>query len=156
MPPSDFEALPRRRLFETIHHLAFERDWLFYALLAGLAAQAVLLAVLVPWERGSDSKEYLALANALDMGLYGSVTAAGFEPEALRPPAYPAVIWLLVELLGLPLGAVIGVQLLLYLCCLVALSRWLKVLRYGREAFLALNLIYVFPAIYISGIMTEA
>lgn len=116
----------------------------------------MLLAVLVPWERGSDSKEYLALANALDMGLYGSVTAAGFEPEALRPPAYPAVIWLLVELLGLPLGAVIGVQLLLYLCCLVALSRWLKVLRYGREAFLALNLIYVFPAIYISGIMTEA
>lgn len=89
-----------------------------------------------PWIRGADSHEYLQLAGAIADGHFQSNTAAGLEPEALRPPGYPAFLAFVNHILGLPLGAAIAIQLAVYLACIALIAHWLRSYRYAAELFL--------------------
>jgi len=138
--------------------LAFAEARSFRLLLwSGLAAQLLLVLLITsPWVRSSDSLEYLQLAEALSQGRYGGITAAGFEAEALRPPGYPAFLWLVLHVLHLPVVAAVVIQLAVYAACLALIVRWLRPIRFAPQLFLLCALIYLFPAIYVSALMSEA
>jgi hypothetical protein len=105
--------------------------------------------------RSFDSAEYLRLASSLHQGSYGSVTANGLEPEALRPPGYPAFLWLLIYGLRFPLALVVATQLLMYLASLWLIARSQRHEKYLPQMFLVLAAAYVFAPLYISAIMAE-
>ena len=103
-----------------------------------------------------DSVHYLALADNLQSGRYGTVTAAGFEPDPLRPPAYPILLWFLQHVIGLPLSGVIALQLGAYAGTLALVQAYLRSIRINPVIFLAGAAIYPFPLIYSSYLFTEA
>jgi hypothetical protein len=108
-----------------------------------------------PWIAG-DSPYYLQLADSICHGRYGSVTAAGFQPDVLRPPGYPAMLCVLRGALGLPIPAIVLLQLGAYLLSIFVLSRVL--VRRGYSATLMLLLAIAYPAsmMYGTPLMTEA
>jgi hypothetical protein len=130
--------------------------WLKRALWAMIAVQGVLAVwVSHPWLT-ADSGEYLKLANALLQGSYGSQTSEGFQPDVLRPPGYPIIIYVLHHVMQLPFWVISSVQIAAYWLSLFLIQRMLE--RFGLEPWpmLALAAVYPFPAMYSANIMTEA
>jgi hypothetical protein len=122
-----------------------------------LVLQCVAVFFLMrPWQPNSDSTEYLQLAQALSNGAYGSVTPAGFEPEALRPPGYPLFLWLNLHVAHLPIAGVIVLQLLMYLASLYLVARYLRKRAIPPLLFLTLAVGYIFAAVYSSAVLAEA
>ena len=128
-------------------------SWLFWAAIAGQVLFA--LAVTRPWQTG-DSPFYLSLANSIDHGFYGWPHGAGIQPDALRPPGYPILLWLLLHRLHANIALVVLLQMGLYVA-----SIWLIDRRLARDGlnvvpFRLLALAYPFGAIYCGFVMTEA
>jgi len=121
-----------------------------------MAAQAILaIFVMKPWLTG-DSRFYLGLAQSIENGFYGWVQGGQQQADALRPPGYPLVLWLLLHRLHLALPSVIVLQMALYIA-----SIWLMVRRLDQEGissstFRLLALIYPFGALYCAFVMAEA
>jgi hypothetical protein len=108
-----------------------------------------------PWLTG-DSDFYLGLVTSLEHGAYGWLYAGGYQPDALRPPGYPIILWLLLHRLHLSVAAVVGLQLSLYLAAVLMIDRRIVKLGYSSLPFRLLALIYPFGAIYCGFVMTEA
>lgn len=127
--------------------------WLAWA---ALALQAVAcFIVTAPWA-GGDTPVYLALAEAIDNGQYGWVTAGVPQPDPLRPPGYPVLLWVFLHALQLPTAAVVALQLLAYLFSVFIVQKHLVRRGVPPVPFLALSLAYIFPAIYSAYLLTEA
>ena len=123
--------------------------WLIVALEAAFAIYRFK-----PWVIG-DSTHYLLLAQSLADGRYGTVTAAGFEPDALRPPGYPIVLWFLLHFLGLPALGVVIVQVVAYCACLFGIQK-LVFARGGDALFILVTALYPFPLFYSTYLLTES
>ena len=120
-----------------------------------IVAQCAAVAFkLYPWLAG-DSPSYLKLAANLQQGFYGEILQGRIEPDALRPPGYPLILWFLMHVLKLSGGAVIVVQLGSYLLSLFLIERFLARLSLPSNLFLLIAAAYPFGAIYSSGFMTE-
>jgi len=107
------------------------------------------------WQGRADSAKYLGLAYALDRGYYGAQRGANYQPEAVRPPGYPAFLWLLVYQLRLPLIAVVALQAL---SCLIAVWLMEKLLiehDFDSLPFLILVALAPFAAVYAARLMAE-
>src|SRR5687768_8669949 len=63
-----------------------------------------------PWLT-ADSAVYLELARNFDNLGFGTITLAGFQADALRPPGYPMILHALVEQAGMPIAALVAIQL---------------------------------------------
>jgi hypothetical protein len=121
-----------------------------------IVAQCVAVAAkLYPWLAG-DSPSYLTLAGNLGRGFYGEILHGRIEPDALRPPAYPLILWFLTHVLKLGGGAVIALQLSAYLLSLHLIERFLARLAVPSNIFLLIAAIYPFGAVYSAGYMTES
>ena len=124
--------------------------------LAILAQGALALWISHPWMT-ADSAEYLKLADSLGAGLgYGAMTAEGFQPDVLRPPGYPLLLSFFLHVLGLPLVAVVAIQLVVFWASLWLAQRMLQRFAVEPAPMLALAAAYPFPAMYSVNIMTEA
>lgn len=120
-----------------------------------IVAQTLLVAYsLHPWMAG-DSPSYLLLAQNLGMGHYGELTPSGWEPDSLRPPGYPVLLWLLHEVGRLSIPSIVGLQIGAYLASLFLLDRMISS-NITRIVFRFLAAIYPFSAAYASNIMTES
>lgn len=108
-----------------------------------------------PWAIG-DSFHYLLLARNLGDGHYGSVTAAGFEPDVLRPPGYPVVLWFLLHLLGLPRGAAVALQLAGICGSIYAIQRHLAARGTNPTPFVVVAALYPFPLLYGANLLAES
>jgi hypothetical protein len=131
--------------------------WLPRLLWLAIAAQ-LLLGFLVsrPWT-GGDTPYYLELAQGLANGHYAAQTAAGgLEPDALRPPGYPLLLWLLHHLLGLPLAAVVALQVGMVALSIYLVQRLLQRIGASPVPFLFLCAAYPFPVLYGAQLMGEA
>jgi len=138
--------------------LAFVQDSRLIGLLlwAAIVVQAGLVALTMrPWIAG-DSPAYLELAGGLSRGFYGMTTMEGNVPDVLRPPGYPILLWLLLDVTRLPIAAVIAIQLGVYLISLWLIDRW--IVRTGvRPFFFRLAAAaYPFAAAYSANLLTEA
>jgi hypothetical protein len=107
-----------------------------------------------PWAIG-DSFHYLLLAKNLADGHYGSVTAAGFEPDVLRPPGYPIILWFLLEFLGLPRAAAIALQLLAICAAIHSVQRHLSARAVNPTPFVIVAAVYPFPLLYGANLLAE-
>ena len=87
---------------------------------------------------------------------FGSATPSGFEADALRPPGYPIILNLLVNRLGLPIGAVAALQLAVYLLAIGLIDKFLRRLNLPTIPFLIFAAFYPFGAIYSAYVMGEA
>lgn len=111
-----------------------------------LAAQFFAAAIFMhPWKTG-DTGVYVALAEGLRSGGYGTFPNGQFQPDVLRPPGLPIILALWP--LGTP--ALIALHGGIYMAC-VALAE-----RIFRLPILPLAVIYPFPAFYLAAIGTEA
>jgi hypothetical protein len=108
-----------------------------------------------PWAIG-DSFHYLLLAKNLADGHYGSVTAAGFEPDVLRPPGYPIILWFLLEVLGLPRGAAVAAQVVGICGAIYAIQRFLVSRGVNPTAFIVIAAVYPFPLLYGANLLAES
>jgi hypothetical protein len=134
---------------------AFRRYW-NAAAWSLLGIQAVLIFIVFnPWLT-SDSDAYLRLARGLSQGFYGSASPTGIEPDVLRPPGYPLILSAIIGRFGASIGAVVALQLLLYLVAIFLISKYLIEDGALRKAFLALCCLYPFGAVYSAFVMTEA
>lgn len=135
------------------------RVWLdlFRSLLwVAIVAQAMLVCwSLRPWIAG-DTPAYLDLARGLSRGGYGVVTAHGVMPDVLRPPGYPIVLYILLYVVGLPVAAVVWLQIGIYLLTLLLIDRWLARRSIDPFLFRLIAAIYPFAAVYSANILTEA
>ena len=116
---------------------------------------AAALYLFRPWAIG-DSFHYLLLARNLADGHYGAVTAAGFEPDVLRPPGYPLVLYFLLHVLGLPRGAVVAVQLAGICGSIFAVQRHLSARGMNPTPFVILAALYPFPLLYGANLLAES
>ena len=116
---------------------------------------AAALYLFRPWAIG-DSFHYLLLAKNLANGHYGAVTAAGFEPDVLRPPGYPLVLYFLLHVLGLPRGAVVAVQLAGICGSIFAVQRHLSARGMNPTPFVILAALYPFPLLYGANLLAES
>lgn len=129
--------------------------------LVQLAWAALLLQTLAcfvvtaPWV-GGDTPVYLALAEGLKEGHYGWFEAGTLQPDPLRPPGYPLLLWVFLHGLQLPKAAVVIFQLPAYLLAVLVAQKHLVRRGVSPLPFLALSLIYIFPAIYSAYLLTEA
>jgi hypothetical protein len=107
-----------------------------------------------PWLT-PDSLKYLALADAFTNGAFGVVENGLFQPEIVRPPAYPAFLFIVLHLLNQNVAVVVIIQLALYLISVFLFERLL--IRHGITALPLLLLALIYPAIsaYAAQIMTE-
>ncbi len=121
-----------------------------YLLLFAVAVQCALLAKLLP-RTTADSEHYLALAKSIDSGNYGVD-----HPDPLRSPGYPLFLWMILYFLGLPLAAVVIIQMLFYFASVYLLHRLLERNSVGSSVFLALALIYPAAGAYSVPVMAEA
>lgn len=125
------------------------------ALWVALAIEgAIALWISRPWVFG-DNVHYLVLADSLAGGVYGSETAAGFEPDAVRPPGYPLLLLVLRELLRLPLATIAGLQVLVYLLTLLLVSRFIQSRGISPILFLLLAAAYPASFMYSANIVAE-
>ena len=113
------------------------------------------LYLLRPWAKG-DSFHYLLLARNLSQGHYGSLTTSGFEPDVLRPPGYPIVLWLLLELLSLPRMAVVALQLSSICGVIFAIQRYLAKIGVNPAPFVVVAAAYPFPLLYGGMLLAES
>lgn len=128
-----------------------------------LAAAWVLIAIQCaaaiwlfrPWAIG-DSFHYLALAQGLSHGSYGTVTQAGFEPDVLRPPGYPLILALLIYVLHLPHVAVVILQLVAYCGAIYSLQHYLRRAGGNPVPFIVVAAAYPFAMLYSTYLLTEA
>jgi hypothetical protein len=120
-------------------------------LVQGVAA----LIAMHPWIAG-DSSVYLRLAGSLSHGHYGSDSPFGYVPDPLRPPGYPLLLWLTLYVLRLPIAAVVGLQVAVYLTTIVLIDRFLRNRGINPILFRGLAVIYPFAALYTPFIMAEA
>jgi len=109
---------------------------------------------LPPWIAG-DSPSYLELAGNLARGFYGEVLENRIQPDVLRPPGYPLILYFLLSVCHLSKAAVIALQLGLYVSTLGLIDRFLIARGIPTNPFLLLAAIYPFGAIYSAGFMTE-
>ena len=108
-----------------------------------------------PWISG-DSSYYLELGKSVCHGRYGSFTAAGFQPDVLRPPGYPVLLCALRHGLSLPIPAIVLLQLGAYLLSIFVLTRVLVRRGYSPTLMLLLAIAYPASIMYGTQIMTEA
>jgi hypothetical protein len=141
--------------FGSLRGLAHSRLTLILLWGAILVQLGLVFAVSHPWIRG-DSGQYLSLADSLREGRYGSITSSGFQADALRPPAYPVFLWLLLHKAHLQIWAVVLLQLAMYAASILLLQRWLQKKGVSPALFLALAAIYPFTPMYAASVMTEA
>jgi hypothetical protein len=121
--------------------------------IAILTAQLMLaMWAMRPWLTG-DSSVYLELSRSLASGYYGITSGGVFQPDALRPPGYPAILALWR---WLPIWSLIIFQLALYGLSIFLLDRFLIRDGAARIAFRLLALIYPFAALYSATVMGEA
>lgn len=120
-----------------------------------VAEGALAIWVARPWIT-SDSIQYLALAESVADGAYGTFNEDGFEPDALRPPGYPLLLWGTLHVLSMPVVAVIILQLFVCLASIFLTQRFLEVRGVSSLPFLGLVAIYPFPIMYSVHLMTEA
>ena len=121
----------------------------------GLIAQCALVLVMTnPWLT-ADSPKYLALAEALKNGAFGLVENGLFQPEVVRPPAYPVLLYLVLHLLNQKLVAVVIIQLTLYLFSILLAERILIKYEITSLPLLLLALMYPSISAYVAQIMTE-
>ena len=125
---------------------------LLWATLAIEGAVAIWLSR--PWVVG-DNAQYLALADAISQGRYGSITALGFEPDTLRPPGYPLLLWFLMGVLRIPIEGIVIIQLITYLVSLYLVGRFLIRPAWGQSIFLALAAAYPAAMMYSSTVAAE-
>ena len=123
-------------------------------LVIGLECVAALY-LLRPWAKG-DSFHYLLLAQNLSQHHYGVVTTNGFEPDVLRPPGYPIVLWVQLHLLHLPPVAVVALQLCGTCGALFAIQRYLAKSGVNTAPFVILAAAYPFPLLYSAMLFAEA
>jgi hypothetical protein len=116
---------------------------------------AVAIWLSRPWVFG-DNAHYLTLSDALARGHYGVMTAAGFEPDAIRPPGYPVLLWFFEHALGLPIAGIIVVQLVAYLFTLFLAMRLLGEHPLARPVLLLLAISYPAAMMYGLNIAAEA
>jgi hypothetical protein len=110
----------------------------------------------MPWMT-NDSPRYLELAQALADWKFGSVTSEGFQPEAITPPGYPALLGILLHGLGMSIAAVVAAQLAIYALCAFLLDRAVRKEDAGlANLFLLAVAGYVIGPAYVSSIMAEA
>jgi len=127
--------------------------WMFWL---GLATQLGLALVIdKPWMTG-DSDFYIRLAGSIDHGFYGWLREGAVQPDALRPPGYPAILWLLLYRLHFILALVVALQMVLYLASVLLIARRLDEDGVSPIPFGLLALIYPFGAIYCGFVMAEA
>ena len=135
--------------------LAIESRVARIALWALLVGQCAAVAwQLHPWMAG-DSPSYLELAGNLARGFYGEVLEGRIQPDVLRPPAYPLLLWFLLHVMKLSGGAVIAVQLGAYLLAIYLVERFLRGRNLPGNIFLAVAAVYPFGVVYSAGYMTE-
>jgi hypothetical protein len=121
----------------------------------GLIAQSALVMIMTkPWLT-ADSPKYLALAEALKNGAFGLVENGLFQPEVVRPPAYPVLLYIVLHLLNQKLVAVVIVQLALYLFSIFLVERILRKYEITSLPLLLLALMYPSISAYAAQIMTE-
>jgi hypothetical protein len=140
-------------MFRNFSQIATPLRWLLVALLC--LQMGALIFALQPWLTG-DTPDYVRLAQALEIGRYGYERPFGFEPDVLRPPAYPMILMALQGVLGLSdLGIVLlqGSAYLLALALIVSLFR-----KHGGNSvlLLALAVIYPFGMAYAVRLSAEA
>jgi hypothetical protein len=129
---------------------------LLIAAWAIIIIECVLAAYrLSPWIVG-DSHHYLALAQNLTQGRYGSLTQAGFEPDVLRPPGYPIVLWFFLYVLGLPAWAVVAVQLACVCGAIYFIQRFLAARGINQTLFICFAAAYPFPLLYSASLLAES
>jgi hypothetical protein len=116
---------------------------------------ALALVIAKPWLTG-DSHFYLRLASSIDHGFYGWLEGGKVQPDALRPPGYPIILWLLLHRLHVTIPFVVGLQICLYLVSILLIDRRLRRESISTVPFRILALIYPFGAIYCGFIMAEA
>src|SRR5262245_491813 len=121
----------------------------------GIVAQSALVLVMTkPWLT-ADSPKYLALAEALKDGAFGLVENGLFQPEVVRPPAYPALLFIVLHFLNQKLVAVVIIQLTMYLFSILLVERILIKYEITSLPLLLLALIYPSISAYAAQIMTE-
>jgi len=121
----------------------------------GLIAQSALVMVMTkPWLT-ADSSKYLALAESLKSGAFGLLENGVFQPEVVRPPAYPILLFIVLHLLHQKIVAVVIIQLTLYLFSILLLERTLIKYEFSSLPLLLLALIYPATCAYAAQIMTE-
>ena len=118
-----------------------------YWLVLLICQAAVAIAINRPWISG-DSPVYLQLAQSLGQGAYGIN-----GPDALRPPGYPIILWLLAIL---PTWALVALQLGVVIGCLWIVDLFLRRQNFSPLPFRFIALIYPFPALYAGWVMSEA
>ncbi len=119
-----------------------------------MAQSALLLVMTKPWLT-ADSSKYLALAEALKNGAFGIVENGLFQPEVVRPPGYPALLFIVLHSLKQELDAVIIIQLALYLFSVFLVERILIKYEIPSLPLLLLALLYPVTCAYAAQIMTE-
>ena len=128
----------------------------FRALLWGglIAQSAVVMVMTKPWLT-ADSSKYLALAEALKNGGFGILENGLFQPEVVRPPAYPIFLFIVLHLLHQKVVAVVIIQLALYLFSILLVERILIKYEITSLPLPLLALIYPATCAYAAQIMTE-
>jgi hypothetical protein len=101
-----------------------------------------------PWVFG-DNAYYLTLAQSLAHGYYGSLTAAGVEPDAVRPPGYPWLLYLLHWKLQLSVLGIVLCQHGAYLLTIFFTQQLLR--RHGYDGPILLLLAAAYPALIMYG-----
>jgi len=121
-----------------------------------IIAEALLVFAFIDHTNSFDARKYLTLAHGLAEGFYGMPTGGSYIPEAVRPPGYPILLWMILYVLRLPLLSVVAVHFILYLASLYLAQRLLLAHKVSPLAFLILVLIYPFIAGYAARVQTEA
>lgn len=121
-----------------------------YLLWVVIIGECLVMMRVIPW-LSPDSQGYLNLAHSLSSGTFG-----GIEPDAIRSPGYPVFLWIFVELLHLPLIAIVIVQMALYLFSIYLIQKLLEDHHINPLWFLGSLIVYPAAAAYSVPILSEA
>jgi len=143
------------RAIDAVRTLLLSRRLLAAAWVLIVIQCAAAIWLFRPWAIG-DSFHYLALAQGLSHGSYGTVTQAGFEPDVLRPPGYPLILALLLYVLHLPHVAVVMLQLVAYCGAIYSLQHYLRRAGGNPVPFIVVAAAYPFAMLYSTYLLTEA
>lgn len=123
-----------------------------WALWVALVVQAITLwHALRPWKT-ADTPSYLALAEGLGRHEYATLGL----PEAVRPPGYPLFLAVSLKLLRLDLPAVVGLQLVMALLAVAAITRLARTAGQPTVLFLLWVAAAPFALAYSAALMAEA
>ncbi len=121
-----------------------------------IIAEAILVFALIDHANSFDARKYLTLAHGLAEGFYGMPAGSSYIPEAVRPPGYPILLWMVLYVLKLPLLSVVVIHFILYLASIYLAQRLLLLHNISPLVFLILVLLYPFIASYAARVQTEA